>query len=224
MDLKIILEFLIDLKFNNNRVWFKENNERYQKAKLEFEQFIETLIPRIKQIDNDIEVSSGKECVFRIYKDVRFSKDKEPYKINFGAVVAKGGKKSLNAGYYIHFEPDNSFIGGGIYQPQPKILKSIRTKIFEDSENYKKIINNSDFKKYFPEIYGERLKSAPRGFSKDFAEIDLLKNKHYAVAHKVSNSFWFEKKLIDNISDIFKEQYKFNQFLNKIVETTIKEW
>jgi uncharacterized protein (TIGR02453 family) len=221
MDLKTTFEFLIDLKFNNNRIWFKENNDKYQKAKLEFEQFIETLLPKIKQIDKDIDVSSAKECLFRIFKDVRFSKNKEPYKINFGALVAKGGRKSPNAGYYIHFEPDNSFIGGGIYQPEPKMLKSIRTEIFNNTEVYKKIINNGGFKKCFPEIYGERLKLAPKGFSKDFEDVDLLKNKHYAVVHNVKNSFWFDKNLVDNISDVFKEQYKFNQFLNNIVETTI---
>ena len=217
MDLNIILEFLIDLKFNNNKIWFKENNDRYQKAKTEFEEFIEILIPKIKQIDKNIDVSSAKECVFRIFKDVRFSKNKEPYKINFGAFIAKGGRKSPNAGYYIHLEPDNSFLGGGVFQPEPAVLKSIRTEIFENAEEYKQIINNERFKKCFPEIIGEKLKSAPRGFAKDFIDIDLLKNKHYAVSHNVKNSFWLEDELFDNISDVFKEQYKFNQFLNNIV-------
>ena len=220
MDLKIIFEFLIDLRFNNNRNWFKENNDRYQKAKLEFEQFIDLLIPKLKQIDKSIDVLSAKDCVFRIYKDVRFSKNKEPYKTHFGAFIAKGGRKSPYAGYYIHFEPDNSFIGGGIYQPEPKLLKSIRTQIFEDVETYKVIINNVEFKKYFPEIFGEKLKTAPRGFSKDFADIDLLNNKHYAVSYGVNNSFWFNNKLIENISDVFLKQYKFNQFLNNIVDKT----
>ncbi|MBE9468413.1 MAG: DUF2461 domain-containing protein [Bacteroidetes bacterium] len=223
MDLKIIFEFLIELQVNNSRVWFKKNNDRYQKAKLEFEQLIEILIPKIKQIDKDIEVSSAKECVFRIFKDVRFSKDKQPYKTNFGAYIAKGGGKSPNAGYYVHFEPDNSFIGGGIYMPEPKILKSIRTEIFENTKDYKDIINNKEFKKYFSEIAGEKLKSAPRGFSKDFVDIDLLKNKHYAVTYSVNNSFWYKKNLIDNISDVFKKQYKFNQFLNNVVNKKVND-
>lgn len=189
MDLKKIFEFLIDLKFNNNRTWFKENNDRYQNAKLEFEQFIELLLPRLKQIDKSIDVLS-----------------------------AKGGRKSPYAGYYIHFEPDNSFIGGGIYMPQPPALKSLRTEIFENTEEYKRIINNSKFKKIFPEIYGEPLKTAPKGFPKDFADIDLLKNKHFAVTHKVNNSFWYENGVIDNIVDIYKVQYNFNLFFNRVIE------
>lgn len=218
MELKKIFEFLIDLKFNNNRTWFKENNDRYQNAKLEFEQFIELLLPRLKQIDKGIDVLSAKECMFRIFRDVRFSKNKEPYKTNFGAFVAKGGRKSPYAGYYIHFEPDNSFIGGGIYMPQPPVLKSLRTEIFENTEEYKRIINNSKFKKIFPEIYGEPLKTAPKGFPKDFADIDLLKNKHFAVTHKVNNSFWYENGVIDNIANICKVQYNFNLFFNRVIE------
>ncbi len=218
MDLNIVFKFLIDLKFNNNRAWFKQNNDRYINAKSEFENFIELLIPQLKEVDSEIDVLPAKNCIFRIYKDVRFSKNKEPYKTNFGASISKGGKKSINAGYYIHFEPDNSFIGGGIYKPEPKILKAIRTTIFENTEQYKNIINKSTFKKYFPDIYGEKLKTAPRGFPKDFKDIDLLNNKHYAIIHNIDNSFWFKDDLINNILDVFKEQKEFNHFLNKIVE------
>ena len=107
--------------------------------------------------------------------------------------------------------------------PQPLILKAIREEIFENTDNYKKIINNKKFKKYFPEIYGERLKSAPRGFPKDFEDIDLLKNKHFAVTHNVENPFWFENNLNDNILKIFKVQYQFNQFLNNIVKNMAGE-
>lgn len=218
MNLKIILDFLIDLKFNNNRNWFNENKDQYLAAKLEYEKFIELLIPEIKKFDKDINVSLAKECVFRIYRDVRFSKNKEPYKINFGASIAKGGRKSPNAGYYIHFEPDNSFIGGGIYQPDSKTIKSIRTAIVNDSEKYKSIINKPSFKKVFPEIYGEQLKSAPRGFSKDLECIDLIKNKHYVVTKNIDNSFWLKDNVIEEIAKILKVQYEFNQFLNDNID------
>lgn len=217
MDFKMIFEFLIDLRFNNNKPWFKENNDRYQKAKSGFEQFTDTLIPKLKQLDDSIDVTSSKECVFRIFRDVRFSKNKEPYKINFGAFISKGGRKSPFAGYYIHIEPDKSFIGGGIYMPESNILKAIRTEIYENIEEFKRIISNSNFNKYFPEIYGDKLKMAPKGFPKDFKDIDLLKYKHYAVAYPVENSFWFEDTLYENIMDILGAQYPFNKFLNRAV-------
>lgn len=217
MDAKAIFEFLVDLKFNNNRNWFQQNNDRYQSARTEFEQFVDALIPRLKQTDDNIDVTSSRECMFRIYRDVRFSRDKEPYKTNFGAYIAKGGRKSQYAGYYVHFEPDQSFIGGGIYMPEPAILKSIRTGIYENTDTYKNIINDSRFKQYFPDIYGEQLKTVPQGFPKDFADVDLLRNKHYAVTHPVDNSFWFRKDLLDAVLDIFRVQYDFNRFLNNII-------
>ncbi len=217
MDLKKVFDFLIALKFNNNRVWFKGNQKDYKEAKTKFEHFIDLLIAGISGVDSNIGVLSAKDCMFRIHRDVRFSKNKEPYKVNFGASIAKGGRKSHFAGYYIHFEPDNSFIGGGIYQPDSKTLKLIRTSIFNNVDKYKSVINDKHFKEFFPEIYGDKLKTAPRGFPKDFPDIDLLNNKHYAVIHPVDNSFWFRDDLIENILDIIKAQYKFNQFLNRAV-------
>lgn len=214
MNLEEALHFLIDLKFNNNRPWFKENETRFQNAKTVFEKLIDEVIPKIRQIDPDIEEMKAKDCIFRVYRDVRFSPNKEPYKSNFGAFIAPGGRKTVKAGYYLHFEPDESFLGGGIYMPQPDVLKTLRKEVYYNTEAFKKILNNKNFKKYFPELYGEKLKSAPAGFPKDFADIDLLKNKDYTVIHKVDNSFWSENKLIDNILDIFKVQYEFNKFLN----------
>jgi uncharacterized protein (TIGR02453 family) len=217
MNLEIVFEFLIELEKNNNREWFKENKEFYQNAKLKFEKFIDYLIPQLRKIDTDIDVTSSKQAIFRIFRDIRFSKNKTPYKTNFGAFISEGGRKSLNAGYYIHLEPENSFIGGGVYMPQSKILKSIREEIFENPEIYKKIINNNKFKKYFPEIYGEKLKTAPRGFPKDFKDIELLRNKHFAVAFHVENSY-FNEKTIEKILNVFKVQYKFNNYLNNIIK------
>ena len=149
MDLQNAFQFLIDLKFNNNRPWFNDNKERYLIAKNDFYLFVEELIVLLKNQDKSIDVNSAKECVFRIYRDARFSKNKEPYKTNFGAFISKGGKKSPYAGYYIHFEPDNSFMGGGIYQPTPILLKSIRTQIFENCNEYQEILDQKDFKKQF---------------------------------------------------------------------------
>ena len=222
MNLHKSFHFLLQLRENNNRSWFQENKKLYVTAKKEFESFIDALIPFVKEVDPEIDVMSSKECLFRIYRDVRFSKNKLPYKTNFGAFIAKGGRKSPYAGYYIHLEPFESFIGGGIYMPESKYLRAIRTEIFEDSEKFKKIISDPDFLEYFNGIYGEKLKSAPRDFPKDFEDIELLKYKHYAVTHTVGNEFWMSDNLFERIIEIFKAQYPLNEFLNRVVERTVE--
>ncbi len=206
MKLNNAYEFLCNLKFNNNRPWFKENNEQYQEAKNQFADFIEALIPRLKAIDNSINVSTAKECMYRIHRDARFSKNKEPYKTNFGASITKDGRKSGNAGYYLHLEPDNSFLGGGIYQPESTVLKAIRTDILQDASKMKKIVNATKFKQYFGELHGAKLKTAPRGFPKDFADVELLRYKHFVSIKKIDDEFWFKEHLRDNIIEFLKVQ------------------
>lgn len=215
MDLSDTLKFLIDLSINNNRNWFNNNKHRYIDAKLVFENLIHEVILEIKKIDSDIEISTAKECMFRIYRDARFSANKEPYKTNFGGVIAKGGRKSGNAGYYIHLEPDNSFIGGGIYMPQSAKLKAIRTKIYNNPSQLKSIINKPEFIKTFGNLEGEKLKSAPRGFPNNFTDIELLKHKHFIVTKNVKNQFWTNKNVVKNIVNTFKIQYEFNYYLNE---------
>lgn len=218
MDLQNTFQFLIDLKFNNNRPWFNANKDRYLVVKKDFDEFIETLIPLLKNQDQSIDVKSAKECVFRIYRDARFTKNKEPYKTSFGAYISKGGRKSSFAGYYIHLEPDNSFIGGGIYNPSPKLLKNIRTQIFENTDEYKAILADKTLNADFSILEGEKLKMAPKGFPKDFKDIDLLKNKHFIVSKKIENEAWFDLDLKVKITNSFKTQQSFNTFLNKAVK------
>jgi len=211
------LHFLIDLKFNNNRNWMKSNDARYREAKATFEDLVEKVIADIKTFDKSLGDVKTADCLFRIYRDVRFSANKEPYKTNFGAFMAPGGRKSEFAGYYMHFEPDSSFLGGGIYMPQSDILRAIREYVFNNTAEFKQIICDSQFKKYFPALWGDTLKSAPAGFAKDFKDIDLLKYKHYVVSHDVSNEFWLDKDVVEKILRVFKAQHTFNEFLNKAV-------
>ncbi len=221
MDLNFAINFLLELRENNDRNWFNKNKTLYKEARKEFEQLIDMVIPIIKGIDSEIDVTCSKECIFRIYRDVRFSRSKLPYKTNFGAFIVKDGRKSPFPGYYIHLEPNASFVGGGVYMPESKYLKAVRTEIYENIENYKKIINSKNFKKYFNGIYGDKLKSAPRDFPKDFVDIDLLKNKHYATVHKVADSFWNSEKLIEELTKILKSQFVFNEFINKAIKKEI---
>jgi uncharacterized protein (TIGR02453 family) len=213
-DLQVSLKFLIDLSLNNDKVWFNANKDYYHKAYNEFAEFIDLLIPEIKKIDNNVNVTSSKQCLFRIYRDVRFSHDKNPYKTNFGAYIVKDGKKSPYAGYYLHMEPDNSFIGGGIYMPQNEILKNIRVYILKNAEKFRGIIYDPVFIDVFGELMDHKLKSAPRGFAKDHPDLDLILHKSYAVGHMLSDNSWHDPDLIDRIIKVFKIQYKLNSFLN----------
>ena len=217
MTLNKSLNYLRQLTVNNNREWYHANKDIFIDAKAEFENFVSLIIGEIRSLDNSIEHIEPKDCIFRIYKDVRFSKDKTPYKINFGAYISNGGRKSPFAGYYMHLEPEASFIGGGIYMPQSENLRLIRQGIIDNADEYKNIINNTNFKDIFGGVYGEKLKSAPRGFSKNLPEIELIKNKHYAVIHNVNDNFWLDKNLITNIKNIFETQKTFNDFLNSLI-------
>lgn len=216
--MKNVLDFLIQLKVNNNRNWFKENDKMYRTAKAEFDAFVEELIVALKKLDKSIDVESSKNVTFRIYRDVRFSKNKDPYKTNFGAFIARGGRKSPYAGYYTHFEPDQSFLGGGIYMPESTYLKAIRNAIYNNPQAYKDIIFEKNFEATFGEIWGDKLKGAPRGFDKDWPDLELIKNKHFAVSKKVENEFWISENPVQQAMKVFEKQYTFNNYLNKIVE------
>ena len=215
MILKNTLTFLEQLEKHNNRVWFHENKKQYETAKKEIENFINELIPEVKKFDNEIDILSAKECMFRIYRDVRFSKNKLPYKTNFGAFIAKGGRKGGNAGYYLHIEPRKSFLGGGVYMPDPDSLKAIRQEIYYNHTEFKKIINNKIFKKYFNILEGEKLKRPPKDFPAGFPDIELLKYKSYVVLHGITDEDVKSANFFKCILIIFKAMYPLNCFLNR---------
>ena len=128
---RTIINFLKDLEQNNNREWFQANKVHYDTAKAEFETFINSLIPAIAKFDDSVKLITAKECIFRIFRDVRFAKDKSPYKTNFGAFIAKGGRKNHGPGYYFHLQPGECFLSGGVWMPSPDIMKKIRQEIFD---------------------------------------------------------------------------------------------
>ncbi len=221
MTLHEILDYFKDLQENNQRDWFKQHEARYKDAKSSFEVFVDILINEIRGFDPEIGALEAKQCTFRIYRDVRFSKNKEPYKTHFGAYIAKGGHKSPYAGYYIHMEPGSSFVGGGLHMPQPNILKAVRKQIFADPNEFLQLINEKSFKAMYPEIYGEKLKTAPQGYPKDFEHIDLLNHKHYSIVSPLDENIWQNPELVTKITEAFKVQYNFNQYLNEIVNESI---
>jgi uncharacterized protein (TIGR02453 family) len=176
-NLKTILDFLGRLKRNNNRPWFEKHREEYEEAKAGFELFITGLIHGIDEFDGRLAGVTAKDSVMRIYRDVRFSKDKSPYKTNFAAHIGPGGRKSQALGYYLHLSPGDTLLGGGLYMPEPKQLAAFRAGLARNPSPFKKIITGKEFKKQFGKIEGESLVKAPKGFDPDHPEIDLLKLK-----------------------------------------------
>jgi uncharacterized protein (TIGR02453 family) len=213
-----VLNFLSELKENNNKEWFDLNRDRYQECRKKVLFLTELIIHEAGKFDPEIGVQDPKDCVFRIFRDVRFSNDKTPYKTNMGSFIAKGGRKSISAGYYLHIEPDSSFVGGGSYCPPADALKAFRTEIFDHSEDFKKLIYDETFLKVYPEMYDDKLKTAPKGFPKDFPDIELLKYKSFAFTSKIDDSVVKSDAYVEKIISAMKELYPVNRFLNSALD------
>jgi len=218
--METLMNFLTDLNRNNNREWFNDNHQRYEESRDQMLFFTGLIIQKIREFDPGIPLMSPKECLFRIYRDVRFSNDKRPYKIHMGSYIAPGGRKSNRAGYYLHLEPGNSIISGGIWCPEAAPLRAVRTEIMENAEEFKEILNDKKFKKYYPAIEGEKLKTAPKGFDKDFKDIDLLRYKSYAFSTPLSDKQVLNGDFIDYSVDACQTLFRINRFLN----TALDKW
>ena len=223
MKIDTILQFLNELKVNNNREWFAENKQRYDSLKSEFEQMCKELILEISKFDEDIKHVEVKDCVFRIYRDTRFSHDKTPYKTHFGAYIASaGGRKSPRGGYYIHLDPAGCFVGLGVWGPEPNILKALRQSVFDNIDELNEIRQSPGFSKYFDKFFDEdKLKTVPQGFPKDFQEAELLKLKHYLVDYKFDDAFLQSDDFVQKVAEVLKAGYPLNRFLNYTVDELI---
>lgn len=208
------LKFLSQLAKNNNKEWFDTNRKTYDSVKLEFETLVKSVIDKNTLFDKELMGLEPKQCLFRINKDVRFSKDKSPYKTNMGASINPGGKKSMIAGYYLHVEPNKSFLAGGCYMPMPETLAAIRQEIDYNTADFKKIISAKDFKAYFKELsQDDKLKTAPKGYDKNHPEISLLQLKHFIVVHELTNEQLCDKNFANYASKVFKAMFPLNEFL-----------
>ena len=213
---KSTVEFLSKLSKNNNREWFEKNRPAYEAAKNNFKEFIDAAILSASKFDPAIKNLESKNCIFRINRDVRFSKNKAPYKNNFGASISPGGKKSFSAGYYIQVQPGESFIAGGMWQPPAPQINAIRQEIDYHSDEFKKIISAKEFKKYFGALSEEdKLKFAPKGYDKVHPEIELLKYKSYIVVHSFKDSEVLSKDFLKNCTNVMKAMYPLDLFLRR---------
>jgi uncharacterized protein (TIGR02453 family) len=208
------LKFLKQLAKNNKKEWFDANRKTYEASKTEFEAIVKSVIDKSMVFDNKLAGLEAKKCLFRINKDVRFSKDKSPYKLNMGASINPGGKKSEIPGYYIHMEPGKCFLAGGSYQPMPEVLAAIRQEIDYNATEFRKILNAKDFKTYFKELEQDnKLKTAPKGYDKDHPEIDLLQHRNFIMVHYLKDEDVLNKNFPAYAAKVFKAMLPMNEFL-----------
>lgn len=216
------IKFLRDLKKNNNKQWFDTNRKLYEAAKADFANFIQAVIDQHGKKDPSIKNIKAKDCLFRINRDIRFSKDKTPYKSNFGASINTGGRKAMDsAGYYFHFEPGGSFTGGGLYVPMPGELKKVRQEIDYNFADFKKIIAAKKFKT----VYGKLDDSAeflltrvPKGYEADNPAAEFLRLKSYVAMIPVDDAVLVSKDLLKKTVASFEALQPMIGFLNNAMK------
>lgn len=213
------LKFLKQLAKNNRKEWFDAHRPTYEAAKAEFEQLIRQVIAKTASFDPLVGSLEPKQCVFRINKDVRFSKDKSPYKTNMGASIAPGGKKSPIPGYYLHVEPGKSFLAGGCWQPMPEALAAIRQEIDYNGQELRKILGAKDFKNFFGGLSEEgKLKTAPKGYDKEHPDLDLLQHKSFIVVHDLTDAQVSDRNFPSYAAKVFKAMLPMNAFLRNTMD------
>ncbi|MDQ6761897.1 MAG: DUF2461 domain-containing protein [Bacteroidota bacterium] len=216
------LSFLSNLKNNNNKPWFEKNRDKYLSAKTDFENFVKDIIERTSSFDQDIKLLEVKNCTFRINRDIRFSKNKTPYKSNMGASFNRGGKKSIYAGYYFHQEPGGkSFAGGGLWMPAAPELKKLRQEIDYCYPEFKKILNSSSFKTQYGGLEMNRsdmLVNVPKGYAKDNAAVEFLKLKSFVATKNIADSSLTSPSLGAEVAKAFKALMPLVKFMNGALE------
>jgi len=214
------VKFLKDLKKNNNKPWFDAHRPAYETAKQDFYGFTEKLIAAISTFDTSISHLTAKECTFRINRDVRFSKNKTPYKNNMAAYFNRHGKKGIGAGYYLHVEPGNSFAAGGIWMPEAPVLAKIRQEVDYNYDAWKKMVKAPAFKKIFPAGLEteNKLSRPPKGYEENNPAIEILKLKSFIVSCPVDDEILAGKDAVKNIGKIFTAMKPLVDFINLAAE------
>ena len=212
------LQFLDDLKANNNRDWFLENKKRYEAFKTDYQQLVADLLDVMKPLDPSLEMLEVKNCTFRINRDIRFSKDKTPYKSHLGIWLSSGAKGQNRSGYYIHLEKGSSFIAGGLYAPEAEDLKKMRKEIAYFHDDLEAILADKNFKKEFKDFDRNEkntLKNPPRGYEKEHPAIDLLKLKSFESSQRIDISAVTKKDFVAIISKKLIVLKPLNDFINR---------
>lgn len=215
MPQKSTLEFLTQLKENNNREWFTENKKRFDSEQKTTKTFFTQILTDLEKID-----SIEKMQMHRIYRDIRFSKDKTPYKNHF-SVSFDRTKPLLRGGMYLHIENDASFVGGGFWEPNNEDLFRIRKEIELDASDLKEIITDKTFVSYFGTLEGEELKTAPKGFDKTHPDIELIRKKQFVIRRKFSNKEVLSPNFQEEVLATFKAMQPFFDYMSDVLSTDL---
>lgn len=214
------LSFLTQLKKNNNRDWFLMHKKNYESAKEDFLAFIQQVIDELSKHDSTIAGIQAKDCMFRINRDIRFSKDKSPYKTNFGASINKGGRKSMQAGYYFHCEPGSAFIGGGVYMPPADGLQKIRQEIDYSFDEWQDILKAPGFKREYGTLAKDKeylLSRPPKGYDAGNPAIEYLKHTSWIAVKEIDSDAITSKSLVKNTVKTYAALKPLIDFLNRVI-------
>ncbi|QXU40677.1 DUF2461 domain-containing protein [Pedobacter sp. D749] len=216
---KETLNFIKDVAENNNREWFAANKDVYEAAKVDVLELVAKLIPELAKVDPLLSAEADpKKSLLRIYRDVRFSKNKDPYKNNFGIWFSAKSKGGNEPGYYLHIQPGKSFIAGGYWMPEASHLKLIRQEIDYNIGDFKEIINGKDFKKNFKLGVDNALKNAPKGYDPADPNIEFLKLKSFEATTKIDDEEFLKPNLVNKLISSFKTVQPLVAFLRNAIE------
>lgn len=215
---KTTLQFLSDLKQNNSREWFQENRHRYEDANADVKSFVQELIVKLSAFDMHINESiNASKCLFRIYRDVRFSKDKAPYKSWLAAGISIDGRKLDGPEYYIHIEPDNSFVAVGYWQPKKEHLEAIRQEIDYNYEAFEEALTVGGWE--IDDLSKEdKLKRPPAGYTVDNANIEVIKLKSFIILKHISDVDITRAFALEQITELFQRTMAFKSFIHQAIE------
>lgn len=212
-------QFLVDVSENNNRDWFQKHKEEYLLARENCLEFAHFIIQELRKFDDTLPADLQAEaCVMRIYRDIRFSKDKTPYKTNFGIAISGNGKNFNGPGYYLHIQPGSSFVGGGSWYPEKDQLKAIRQEIDYNGAEFLSIVKAKTFLENFRELDPEgKLRSAPKGYDPDHELIEYLKLKSFVVSKHLTNAELQKSDAVSNVTNTFNKLYPLMVFLRNAI-------
>ena len=218
------LPFFDELSQNNNREWFNANKERWLAIRADFEVFTQALIGEMVKVDPSLGNLQARQCMYRIYRDVRFSSDKRPYKTHIACFLPTGGRKNTGLpGYYLQLGQEdyglhgNCSLGGGIFMPQPEALAAIRQEIFYNIDEFKGIMAERQYKKFFGSDFftSKKLTRVPKGFPQDWPDADLLKYKDYTTSYTMPQKYVTSDELLERVLEVFKASVPLNRFIQR---------
>ena len=216
MPLPDTLQFLEDLSQHNDKGWFADHRERYDAARSDFEAFVDALRIALTPFIPQLAEQRARDLMFRIYRDVRFSKIKTPYKTHFSAYFSRAGRKAVDAGYYVHYEGGgNCFVSAGMWQPAGKLMKAVRQEIDYSLEELRGILKDKTFQKNWGGLEGERLRTVPQGYGADNPAIELLKYKSFIVSHRLPAAQWSKGDIVKKVTDLCETARPLVDFLNR---------